>query len=111
MRQRIEIHFESIENAQQYIRLLEETVAETKHDIDPEIKLASDQMSYRHVQALRMVEYNLEKLQRYLSMSGRALNDLRSLRRLLLEERPAANEAKPLQVATIPPLTSTISAS
>lgn len=89
MRHRIETPFDSIENAQQYIKLLGEAVAQAQGDIDKEIVLATDRMSYRRLEALRMVEYNLDKLKRYLTGSGRALNDLRSLRRLLHEERPA----------------------
>jgi hypothetical protein len=91
MSRRIERPFDSIENAQQYIRLLGETIAEAMGDIDDEIILATQQMSDRRVQTLRVVQYNLEKLQRSLSASGRTLNDLRSLRRLLLEERPVTN--------------------
>jgi hypothetical protein len=91
MSRRIERPFDSIENAQQYIRLLGETIAEAMGDIDDEIILATQQMSDRRVETLRVVQYNLEKLQRSLSASGRTLNDLRSLRRLLLEERPVTN--------------------
>lgn len=91
----IERPFDSIENAQQYIRLLGETITEAIGDIDDEITLATQRMSDRRVQDLRVVQYNLEKLQRYLSASGRTLNDLRSFRRLLLEERPVTNATVP----------------
>jgi len=99
MRHRIETPFDSIENAQQYIKLLGEAVAQAQCDIDKEIIVATDRMSYRRLEALRMVEYNLDKLKRYLSGSGRALNDLRSLRRLLHEERSASNGAAAGRVA------------
>src|SRR5579884_1898639 len=89
MSKRMEIPFESIENAHEYIRLLAETVSASMHDI---ATLGRDGMSDRRIEALRIVEYNLEKLQRHLRMSGRALNDLRTLRRLLFEERPLAKE-------------------
>lgn len=91
MGHRVETPFDSIENAQQYIKLLVETVAEAKRDIDNQIIVATDQTPDRRVQALRMVQFNLEKLQRYLTASSRALNDLRTLRRLLLEQRPASS--------------------
>jgi hypothetical protein len=42
------------------------------------------------LQALRLVQYKLEKLEQYLRSSSRSLNDLRTLRRLLLEERSEA---------------------
>jgi len=51
------------------------------------------------VGVLRVVDYNLEKLQRHLSVSGRTLNDLRSLRRLIHEERTATKGAERHQVA------------
>ncbi len=111
MSRRIETPFGSIENAQQYIRLLVAAVAEAKRDVDDDIIQATDRMLDRRVQALRLVEYNLEKLHRYLSASSHTLNDLRSLRRLLLEERPATNGTKPHQVAGTSPLTITTSAS
>ena len=91
MSARTETPFDSIESSQQYIKLLVEVVVEAKRDIDDQITVATDQMSHRRVQALRMVQLNLEKLQRRLTASSRTLNDLRSLRRLLLEERVAAN--------------------
>jgi hypothetical protein len=90
MSRQVETPFDSIENAQQYIKLLVETVAEAKRDIDDQMTEATNQMSDRRVQALRMVEFKLEKLQRHLTLSSRTLNDLRTLRRLLLEERQAA---------------------
>ena len=91
MSRRMEIPFDSVENAHEYIRLLAETVAASKHDI---ATVAKAGMSDRRIQALRIVEYNLEKLERYLTMSGRTLNDLRSLRRLLFEERSSAKGSK-----------------
>ena len=99
MKDRTETPFDSIENAQQYIRLLGEAVAEAKRDIDEEIVLATQRTAHSQVRALRVVDYNLEKLQRYLSVSGRTLNDLRSLRRLIHEERTATKEAERHQVA------------
>ena len=101
MENRIETPFDSIENAQQYIRLLGETVAHAQCEIDKEIIVVTDRMEYRRLQALRLVEYNLDKLKRYLNGSGRALNDLRSLRRLLHEES-ATHGTPPRKVAQEP---------
>lgn len=100
MSRRVETPFDSIENAQQYIKLLVETVAEAKRDIDDQVTAATDQMSHRRVQALRMVQFNLEKLERHLTLSSRTLNDLRTLRRLLLEERQTAKATSPESVAS-----------
>ena len=109
MTDRIETPFDSIENAQLYIRLLAKAVTEAKCDIGEEIVLTTERASQRRLQALRVVEYNLEKLQRYLSASSRTLSALRSLRRLLHGERTTTNSAQHHQAA--PPLTNTSSAS
>src|SRR5437016_4633603 len=88
MSHQVEASFDTIQSAHDYITLLSEAATEAKRDIDDELALATSRMLDRRVQALRVVAYNLEKLQRHLSASGRTLNDLRSLRRLLFEERP-----------------------
>lgn len=100
MDHRVETPFDSIENAQQYIKLLAEVVGEAKRDIDDQMMVARAQESHRRAQALSMVQFNLEKLQRHLSASSRTLNDLRTLRRLLLEERPAANVTNSVSIAS-----------
>ena len=87
MNKRIETPFESIENAQKYIKLLGETVTENVGDIDSEIIAATESGLDRRLQALRIVYYKLQKLEQQLQACSRSLNDLRSLRRLLLEER------------------------
>jgi hypothetical protein len=85
-----ETPFDSIENAQDYIHLLSEAVAEAKQDIHQDIVIAKDAKLERRLQALQLVEFKLEKLNTYLKSSSRTLNDLRTLRRLLLEEREQA---------------------
>ena len=79
--------FESIEGAHQYIRLLLETITEGKRDVQLDLEKATRGTADRHVEALRLVEFKLNKLEQLLQSSSRVLNDLRSLRRLLLEER------------------------
>ncbi|HEV3036477.1 MAG TPA: hypothetical protein VHA33_01570 [Candidatus Angelobacter sp.] len=98
MKHGIETPFESIESAQQFIKLLAEAITDARHDIDHEITLAAD----RRLQALYIVAYNLEKLQRYLTVTGRTLNDLRSLRRLLFDERRPAHDTSRQEVARAP---------
>ncbi|HZI55563.1 MAG TPA: hypothetical protein VFF39_02250 [Verrucomicrobiae bacterium] len=111
MSNQIKTPFESIENAQQYIRLLIEAVKEAKRDIDDEISLATLQTSHRRVEALCVVEYNLGKLERSLSASGRTLSDLRSLRRLLHDERAASKGSEHQQASGTVPLTPAASTS
>jgi hypothetical protein len=85
--------FDSVENAHQYVRLLAETIAEAKGEIAADLGVAETSNEDRRVQALQIVQFKLEKLERHLQTSSRLLNDLRTLRRLLLEERVEAASA------------------
>jgi hypothetical protein len=82
--------FDSIENAHDYVHLLVEAIAEAKREIAAD--LDAGVKSERRIQALQVVQLKLDKLEQHLQVSSRLLNDLRSLRRLLFEERlePAA---------------------
>ena len=79
-----ETPFENIESAQEFMELLEEAVEEVRKDVESEVGRAQPE---RRLQALQLVSYNLAKLSVHVSTSRRILNDLRSLRRLLLQER------------------------
>jgi hypothetical protein len=87
--------FDSVENAQQYVRLLLDAILEAKQEIDADLAAATDARLGRRLQALQLVQFKLEKLAHHLHSSSRLLNDLRTLRRLLLDERaePAASGA------------------
>jgi hypothetical protein len=78
--------FDTIESAQQFLALLHEAVEDAKHNVDIDIREA-DSRDQRRLDALRLVSYKLEKLEQHVKASCRLLNDLRTLRRLLLEER------------------------
>ena len=85
-----ETPFESIEGAQEYLKLLNQTVLEAKQAVQADLNGGAD---LKQLEALRLVFYNLEKLSQHLKAGSRILNDLRTLRRLLLQERrpkPAA---------------------
>ena len=79
--------FDSVENAHDYVTLLIEAVAEARRDIGSDVETAKGSNSERRLEALRLVEHKLDKLEQHLKTSGRLLNDLRTLRRLLLDER------------------------
>lgn len=81
-----ETPFESIEGAQEYMRLLAEAVREARQEVEADISSQKDPHQ-RRLQALRIVSYKLVKLEQHMKVSQRILNDLRSLRRLLFEER------------------------
>lgn len=104
--------FDTIESAHGFVALLFEAVAEAKQTLDADSQ-AQASGDARRKDALRLASYNLAKLELHLNRSSRILNDLRSLRRLLYEERnklAAANRAavRPIQApkrAAAPPPT------
>jgi hypothetical protein len=83
-----ETPFDNIESSHEYVAMLTEAIAEAKREVDEEIALSvKDEGAQRRKEALQIVAYNLAKLECHIRTSGRILNDLRSLRRLLLAER------------------------
>ena len=82
----METQFDSLESAHEYVRLLLETIAEAKEDLVGDLAAAQASPD-RRLQALQLVQYKLEKLDSHLQVSSRLLNDLRTLRRLLFDER------------------------
>lgn len=92
--------FGTIESAHDFMMLLAAAVsqaqAELQEDLDRES--ASADLS-RRVDALRIALYNVEKLEVHLNSSSRILNDLRTLRRLLFEERAVTARPESRSVA------------
>ena len=84
--------FDNIESSHQYVSLLHDAIEEARREVDEEIAFSTDEDVDRRKEALQIVAYNLAKLSLHMKTSGRLLNDLRTLRRLLLAER------KPVQV-------------
>ncbi len=82
-----ETPFDSIEGSHEYIALLAEALGEARRDVEEEIAVAEREGADRRKQALLLVSYNLAKLNLHITSSRRILNDLRTLRRLLLAER------------------------
>jgi len=82
-----ETPFDSIEGSHEYVALLAEALEEARRDVEAEIELAISEGAERRIQALQLVSYNLAKLSLHITTSRRILNDLRTLRRLLLDER------------------------
>ena len=90
-----ETPFDNIESSHYYVSLLLEAIEEARRDVDEEIANSMPGDAERRKEALQIVAYNLAKLSFHMKTSGRLLNDLRSLRRLLLAERePARVRAK-----------------
>jgi|GEM_PF-1402348 len=74
--------FDSIESAQDYLGLLAEEVARVLEEVEAEREFVSGQGVDRHLDALHLVCYKLQRLQQHVRTSRRILNDLRLLRRL-----------------------------
>lgn len=89
MRSDAETPFGDIESAQSYLKLLSEAIAESKQGVQADLTAYTDP---RRVEALQLVLYNLEKLIFHVKVSRRLLNDLRSMRRLLLHETRGGKE-------------------
>jgi len=86
-----ETPFDNIESSHEYVTLLAEAVEVAIADLEADIGLAgTDGTDSRRMQALQLVLFNLNKLRSHMSSSRKILNDLRTLRRLLLEERTLA---------------------
>ncbi|MFY9644591.1 MAG: hypothetical protein WAK29_05390, partial [Terriglobales bacterium] len=66
--------FDSVENAQQYVRMLVEAITEAKSEIAADLGVAAQTPSDRRVQALQIVQFKLDKLEQHLKTSGRLLN-------------------------------------
>jgi len=88
-----ETPFDSIEGSYQYVDMLAEAIGEAKRDVEEEVALAEKESANRRKQGLLLVSYNLAKLEGHMTAGRRILNDLRTLRRVLLSERESAKSA------------------
>ena len=89
MKYQPETPFEHIESAIEYVDQLLGSSIEAQEDIQMELVLADAPGMERRKEALQLVSFKLEKLSGHIIASRRILNDLRMLRRLLLQERKA----------------------
>lgn len=88
MSRHAETPFDDIESSHEYVSLLADAVTEAIAEVDADIALASADGADRRRDALQLVRFNLTRLNTNMASSRRILNDLRTLRRLLLDERP-----------------------
>jgi len=108
-----EVLFDSIESAQEFLSLFAEVVLETKRNIQAYVQGESTSNILRRLEALQIIASLLEKLEIDVKQSRRILNDLRSLRRLLLGERATgtAVPAKSIKTAGATSSSSTLGVS
>lgn len=79
--------FGTIESAQEFMELLEDSSREALSDVQRDLAAATEAGEDRRIEALSLAVYKINKLADHVHKSGRILNDLRSLRRLLYGER------------------------
>ena len=85
--ERLDGPFDSIESAQDFMHVLHETVVEAMKDLHRDHQIALQDNQLRRAQALELAIFKLKMLTCYVHKSRRTLNDLRMLRRLILNER------------------------
>ena len=90
MSHRSETPFDNIESSHKYVSLLAEAVEVAITEVEADITMAGTDGADRRIEALQLVLFKMNKLKGHMTSSRRILNDLRTLRRLLLEERSLA---------------------
>ena len=85
--QETEQPFDSIESAQDYLSVLAATILDEMKDLKRDHELALRDGLERRAQAIDLAIFKLKTLGCYIHKSRRTLNDLRMLRRLILNER------------------------
>ena len=88
---RSETPFDNIEGSHEYVSLLADAVQQAITEVEADIAIAEADGAQRRKEALQLVHYNLTRLTAHMTSSRRIFNDLRTLRRLLLDERSLHN--------------------
>ena len=83
----IEEPFDSIESAQDFMNVLAQTILDAMNDLNDQREQAVREGQERRARALELAMYKAKTLSCYVHKSRRALNDLRMLKRLILNER------------------------
>ena len=86
--------FETIESAQEFVKLLSHAISDAKQELEGDIQRRDGGNASRRADAIAIAVYSLAKLEGHMKQSNRILNDLRTLRRLLFEERAWALSEK-----------------
>lgn len=81
--------FASIEGSHRYLTALGVALQEARTDVDAMATAAAGRGAPRRERAIRLAAQKLERLAVHVGTSRRLLNDLRTLRRLLFDERRA----------------------
>jgi hypothetical protein len=79
--------FDSIESAHEFVALLEESIEDAVEEVKEHIQTAKTAQDERRAEALTLAIYKMSQLSVHMHKSRRILNDLRTIRRLLFQER------------------------
>jgi hypothetical protein len=90
----LERPFESIESAHEYMSLLASTTLETITELRHDHAVALAEGADRRAQAIEIAVLKLKQLGCHVHKSRLMLNDLRILRRLILNERLSVESAR-----------------
>ena len=85
--EQIEQPFDSIESAHEYMNVLAYTILDAMGELRQDQEVALRDGEQRKAQAIGLAIYKLKTLGCHVHKSRRMLNDLRILRRLILNER------------------------
>ena len=85
--------FDSIESAQDFMQVLAETILESMKDLNRDQQAAMQEGQPRRAQAIELAIFKLKTLNCHIHKSRIILNDLRTVRRLILNERQPKERA------------------
>ena len=83
----IEQSFDSIESAYDFMNVLAETILGVMKDLHRDHEIAVQEGQERRARAIELAIFKTKTLTCYVTKSRRTLNDLRTIRRLILNER------------------------
>ena len=92
MTEPIDQTFDSIESAQDFMQVLAETIFDAMKELNEEQRAAAKGGGERRAKAIELALFKLKMLTCYVQKSRRTLNDLRMLRRLILNERETVEQ-------------------
>jgi hypothetical protein len=85
--------FDSIESAQDFMKILAETILDSMKDLNADQHAAVQDGEPRRAQAIELAIFKLKTLNCHIHKSRIILNDLRTVRRLILNERQPKERA------------------
>ena len=88
----IDLPFNSIESAYEFMNVLAETILLNMSDLHDHYKLAVQEGQERRARAIELAIFKSKNLSCYVHKSRRTLNDLRTIRRLILNERMTSED-------------------